>query len=458
MDRTFWQTRSLKARLIVSTSLLGILLIPVVAITLNSAFERQLKISIENELNAYSYAILAVAETEDDTLFMPEQLLENQFNVIQSGLYALITQSLSVNDKNQLHAENYQLLWHSPSWLSMPLPARFSKPKVGQSIMKAISIEDTPHIVFSFSVSFSSGDKEFPITLHIIKEQSDYLLLEQEFKQKVWSWLGILISVFLIIQLVWLYFTLKPLSRLTAELESIELGKSQVLKGRYPDEIEPVIKQVNTLLKTEQQQRQRYRNALSDLAHRLKTPLSVIQSQPALDEVTKEQLTVVDNMIEHQLKRAQSAGDSAWHLGVNINETVNKLMSALEKIYCQRKLSFQLDIDDAAIFKGDEADLMEILGNLLDNACKAAKQQIAIEVKIIGKLLRVSVEDDGMGIDDDEKEVILQRGVRADTYDKGHGIGLAIVRDLVASYHGQLIVSRSERYHGAKFVITFRQN
>lgn len=248
------------------------------------------------------------------------------------------------------------------------------------------------------------------------------------------------------------------MSRLTAELESIELGKSQVLQGRYPDEIEPVIKQVNTLLKTEQQQRQRYRNALSDLAHRLKTPLSVIQSQPALDEVTKEQLTVVDNMIEHQLKRAQSAGDSAWHLGVNINETINKLMSALEKIYRQRKLSFQLDIDDAATFKGDEADLMEILGNLLDNACKAAKQHIAIEVKITDKQLRVSVEDDGMGIDDAEKEVILQRGVRADTYDKGHGIGLAIVRDLVDSYHGQLIVSRSERYHGAKFVITFHQN
>ena len=168
---------------------------------------------------------------------------------------------------------------------------------------------------------------------------------------------------------------LKAVKYLTLELENVEQGKQNSLEQTYPIELEQVTTQLNTLLSTEQNQRKRYRNALSDLAHSLKTPLAVIQSQPALAQDTKEQITNISNMVEHQLKRAQSAGESSWHLGVSIEETANKLVNTLNKIYRDKQLKLSVNIQEKALFKGDEADLMEILGNLLDNACKAAKSR-----------------------------------------------------------------------------------
>jgi two-component system sensor histidine kinase PhoQ len=194
---------------------------------------------------------------------------------------------------------------------------------------------------------------------------------------------------------------------------------------------------------------------LSDLAHSLKNPLAVIQSQQDISASAGEQLTLINNIIEHQLKRAQSAGQSSWHLGVKIKPVVDKLISTLAKIYHDKNLSFAVNVDASAIFKGDEADLMEILGNLLDNACKAAKQKIAISVISSAKILTIEIADDGAGIEASQREIILSRGGRADTYQAGHGIGLAIVNDLVSSYQGQLTISNSTTLNGAVFTLVF---
>lgn len=328
-------------------------------------------------------------------------------------------------------------------------------PKVGGSTFTEMLIESEPHMVYSISVSFSESEQAFPVTLHIFKNQAEFLAITNEFKQQLWTWLLLLIIVFIIVQFIGLKWTLKPLSTLSRELEKVEQGNQNALQSEYPIELEQVTSQLNTLLNTEQNQRKRYRNALSDLAHSLKTPLAVIQSQPALPKATKEQITNISNMVEHQLKRAQSAGESAWHLGVSIQQTTDKLVNTLNKIYREKSLSISVDIQDKALFKGDEADLMEVLGNLLDNACKAAKSQIEFTVSFNAHCLRLTIADDGQGIDDSQRKVILARGTRADTYDKGHGIGLAIVRDLVASYNGELTIQNSSALGGALFVLTF---
>jgi len=163
-------------------------------------------------------------------------------------------------------------------------------------------------------------------------------------------------------------------------------------------------------------------------------------------------------MVEHQLKRAQSAGESSWYLGVPVEATSRKLVNTLNKIYKDKALNFSINIQEHALFKGDEADLMEILGNLLDNACKAANKQIDFDVSFNAEQLRLSIADDGQGIEESQRQTILERGTRADTYDKGHGIGLAIVRDLVSSYNGELVIKNSLSLGGALFVITFNVN
>lgn len=516
-----------------SACLLSLLILPIIGFTLSSAFEQKLARAIKNELSAYSYAILAVAEVEDSKLIMPEQLMENQFNVIESGLYSTITafSNKTINDSNELTSPEY--LWQSYSLFSLKPPEILPEPLVGESEFSEIQLGETKHFSFSLSVSFTSefnidhfdnvdnfeeselsehelSDNEFsdnypaksgfsksellnntsiefPVTIHIIKDLRDFEEIVNQFQQQLWLWLSILMVLLLVIQIVWLRWTLKPLNTLQHELEQVEQGKRDQLQNKYPQELFQVTNQLNLLLKTEQSQRLRYRNALSDLAHSLKTPLAVINTQRDLSETSTQQLTVINRTIEHQLKRAQSAGESSWHLGVNIPNVLIKLINSLEKIYRDKEIDFSVtynDIDSSLVnivelgvitFKGDEADLFEILGNLLDNACKAAKQKVSIFISTIpakntnlnsnhpstqtstkiNSQLTIVIADDGSGIDSTMQKNILQRGVRADTYQQGHGIGLAIVRDLVISYQGSINIDDSELLGGAEFTLTF---
>jgi len=444
---------SLKARMIASAIFMVFILLPLVGYTIVNSYEKHMVASVKNELSAYSYSILAVAEVEKHQLQMPEFLLENQFNVSHSGLYASFTES-----ENSLNG-----LWQSKSLLGIDFPRIEAIPDIGQhhfyqTKLQAKSLSEpneTSYFVYSISVSFSSNALPFATTLHIIKDKEQFQLLMQEFKNKLWLGLFILMLVLLSLQLIWLKWSLNPLGKLKKELINIEQGQADLLSAKYPKELELVTNQLNTLLKTEQAQRKRYRNALSDLAHSLKTPLAVMQSQQDLSTTSQEQLTAINLMVEHQLKRAQSAGQFSWHLGVNIAPIVNKLTKSLEKIYRDKSLDIDVEVDAKLIFKGDESDLLEILGNLLDNACKAAKYQVKLLVHQQQQSLVIEVEDDGHGIPLAKREEILQRGMRADTYQQGHGIGLAIVRDLVESYQGTLSIDESVDLGGAKFILSF---
>lgn len=448
----FWKINSLKVRVLLSTLVMTIVMLPVIGITLTEAFERQLTIALKNELTAYSYSILTVAEVEERQLLMPEYLLENQFNISQSGLYALI---------NSLSKKNFpaEKLWQSQSLLTFPLQALSAEfipsPKIGENVFSSITLEGRQHLLYSFSVSFSDNAQPFPITLHLIKDQKEFLLALSDFKQQLWTWLIVLMLVFIAVQVAWLLWTLKPLKVLADELAYIEQGKKNALDAHYPLELQQVTSQLNTLLLTEQNQRKRYRNALSDLAHSLKNPLAVMQSEAGLSKEALQQISLINNIIEHQLKRAQSAGESSWHLGVAVKPLLDQLIASLMKIYQEKQLRFTVNVDQHALFKGDEADLMEMLGNLADNACKAAKSTVAVTVKVNSKQLTITVEDDGVGIESSQQQAILDRGTRADTYHAGHGIGLAIVRDLVSSYQGQLAITTSTSLGGAAFIITF---
>jgi two-component system sensor histidine kinase PhoQ len=174
--------------------------------------------------------------------------------------------------------------------------------------------------------------------------------------------------------------------------------------------------------------------------------------------VNQEQITRINSTIDHQLKRAQSAGHSSWLLGIAVKPVADKLLNTLAKIYHADIIKVELKVTENPTFKGDEADLLELLGNLLDNAYKAAKSTIILTVSQQSDALVMCIEDDGIGILQLEITQILERGVRADTYQKGHGVGLAIVRDLVESYQGTLHISNSTTLGGAKFTLTFPHN
>lgn len=432
------------------------ILLPIVGIIINNAYEKHMVASIENELSAYSYSILAIIEVENNTLVMPEQLLENQFNVSQSGLYAVLTtRSIIAKGDIMQGPTRPEKLWSSQSLLSPWQTENVQQPLLGKSAFYTTDIAAHPHFVYSLSVSYGSEQQPFPITLHIIKQQNDLALMMTEFRRQLLLGLAGLMLVLLMIQYLWSLWTLKPLKSLQTELSHVEQGKSERLTGIYPTELSQVTEQLNLLLNAEQKQRQRYRNALSDLAHSLKTPLAVMQTQQTLSTLTQEQIGIINVIIEHQLRKAQSAGQSSWYLGTAVRPIAEKLINSLEKIYRDKTLLFKTNITPECNFKGDEADLLEILGNLLDNACKAAVSQIHLDIRADSQGMTMIIQDDGSGIAPSMTAEILQRGTRADTYQHGHGIGLAIVRDLVESYQGTILIECSEQLTGAKFTLTF---
>jgi len=448
------QCSSLKIRLIVSALLLILVIMPTIGFTLSNAFMLQAKNAVKNELSAYLYSVLAVAEIDNQQLYMPEQLLENRFNLIQSGLYALITMP-------EEKAEN-KVVWQSDSFIGLTLPTNLPRPAIGEGLFSEIMVQNQRHLIYSFTASFEQKVKEsgqrmqFPMTVHIIKDQSDFTLQVKQFNYQLWTWLLFLMGFLLVVQITWLIWTLKPLAKFSQELVDIEQGRVNQITADYPSELQSVAKQLNILLNMERNQRKRYRNALSDLAHSLKTPLAVIQSQEDLSQVSKEQVSTINNIIGHQLKRAKSAAGASWYLGIKVETVSHKLIRVLSKIYQDSAIEIIQKVDQQATFKGDQQDLSEILGNLLDNACKAAKSQILFTVMQVDQRLTIIVEDDGKGIRPEQQTKILERGIRADSYQQGHGVGLAIVADLVDSYHGKLVVGDSELLGGAKFTLHFK--
>tara|TARA_R110000737_G_scaffold176266_5_gene201362 strand:- start:3232 stop:4548 length:1317 start_codon:yes stop_codon:yes gene_type:complete len=433
------------------------ILLPIVGLIISNAYEKHMVASIENELSAYSYSILAIIEVEDNALVMPEQLLETQFNVSQSGLYAVLTTSSQVLQKHtaQTFPSSSEKLWSSQSLLTPWQAENFQQPALGESAFYQAQVATELHFVYSLSVSYGSEQYPLPMTLHIIKQQDDLTQMMTEFHRQLMLGLAGLMLVLLMIQYLWSVWTLKPLKALQTELGDVEQGKSVRLTGAYPTELSQVTEQLNLLLNAEQKQRQRYRNALSDLAHSLKTPLAVMQTQQELSPLTQEQLTRINAIIEHQLSKAQSAGQSSWYLGTAVAPIAKKLINSLEKIYRDKSLVFNINITTDCNFKGDEADLLEILGNLLDNACKAANKEIQLDIIANVNNMTIIIQDDGAGIAPAMRKDILQRGTRADTYQHGHGIGLAIVRDLVDSYQGSILIETSEQLKGAKFSLKF---
>ncbi len=451
--------QSLRTRVIASALLVSLVLLPIIGIALKDAFTQQVRENVKDQLNAYFYSILAVTEFENGQLLMPDVLLDNQFNLINSGYYALVS---NASPKANTSSEEPNILWFSNSFLGASITSELPTPEVGNAVFDEVTVNQQGHFIFSYTVRFelsaTNNDTDIStpsITLHIIRDMQSIEQQQNAFSQTLFTWFLILTGVFLLIQLFWLAWTLRPLAKFSEQLKCVQTGNKEQLSLEHPSELKEVAKQINVLLTNEKQQRTRYRNALDDLAHSLKTPLAVIQSQQDLSRSSIDQIDKINRTINHQLKRAQTSSNQAWHKGVKMIPVCEKLMRSLKKIYPTIKITLENKADRNVAFMGDENDLTELLGNLLDNACKAAKHNIRLSISKKPSQLDIIIEDDGQGVSTEQQSVIFDRGRRLDSYEHGHGIGLSIVQDLVSSYQGDLTISASELLGGAKFIIHF---
>jgi two-component system sensor histidine kinase PhoQ len=251
---------------------------------------------------------------------------------------------------------------------------------------------------------------------------------------------------------------LAPLRRVINDLQAIESGRQTQLEGAYPKELKGLTDNLNKLINNERDHLARYRNTLGNLAHSLKTPLAVLRGEvenSSENDLSKrtmsEQVNRMSQIVEYQLQRAATSGRSAITARVKTLDVVSKIINALNKVYADKNIIVDMQVDESSRFQGDEGDLMEMLGNLLDNAYKCCKNQVRISSKATGASkpgsspdFELFVEDDGPGMHEDQIEKLLERGVRGDLDTKGHGIGLAMVNDIIEIYSGTLSIDKSD--------------
>ena len=245
-------------------------------------------------------------------------------------------------------------------------------------------------------------------------------------------------------------FGLRPLALLRQEIGAIRTGERQRIAGHYPDDLAPLARELNLLIDSNEAILERARKEVGNLAHALKTPLSVIvnesQEDTPLASKVREQAAVMRDQVNWYLERARAAA-RAGTLGsvTEMAPVIAGLVRAFEKIYHDRALTFAVDVPHDLKFRGEKQDLEEMAGNLIDNACKWASSHISIAASLTGDgfaILRVT--DDGPGLPEQARTDALARGKRLDESKPGSGLGLSIVADLVVLYGGALTLSAAE--------------
>jgi signal transduction histidine kinase len=270
------------------------------------------------------------------------------------------------------------------------------------------------------------------------------------FTSKLGITLIILGTGLLIVVLLQIRFGLKPLRLLKDSLLNIRTGKENRLPEKFPSEIQPIVHELNALLDHSEGLLERARTQVGDLAHALKNPLTVIRNEAGdikdhRGQLIREKADAMGAYMERYLSRARAAGSgNIIGASVAVQPIAKDICYLMAHMYQDKNIDIILQDLKGLYFKGDAQDLEEMLGNLMDNACKWANSKVVVKGKQKNSRLVINIDDDGPGIPEDQKESVLQRGRRLDETVSGSGLGLAIVIDLANLYHGSLTLHRSD--------------
>ncbi len=437
--------RSLGARLRLAASVVLAAFLGLTGLTLDRAFRDSAQAAVQDRLQAQLYMLLGAANLDTfNRLTLPQTLPEGRFSTPDSGLYADVMDGQG------------NLVWRSPSLLGQAFPFFPAVRNPGETHFASLeSSEGAPLFVLAFTVSWEIARNRYQIyTFRVAEAQWTFRDQIWSFRRSLWGWLLAATGVLLAVQGLILRWSLKPLRRVAAEVKDIETGQRSELSGDYPDELLPLTANLNALLRQGHAHLERYRNALGDLAHSLKTPLAVLRGElenggrsEELRRALGEQLERMNRTVDYQLQRAAASGRIALSAPLPVAPITRKILDSLAKVYAERAPRLTGEVAAETVFYGDEGDLLEILGNLADNACKWCEGQVVVRAWTAERdgraELVMEVEDDGPGIPAEQGPLLLGRGQRADPTVAGHGIGLAVVRDLVEEvYYGHLEIGR----------------
>lgn len=331
-------------------------------------------------------------------------------------------------------------------------------------------LEVTPFAAGDYALKRTVGPQRQPLImleagyekrgrLLMIAVAEDYSPIEGEFD--VFQWRYVLITSAVLIGLIGLQMWvvrrgLRPLEQVRADVRRLEQGEIQQLKRAVPTEVVPLVAEINRLIAIMAERLERSRNAVGNLAHALKTPFTALdqllnseelKAHPQLLAQLRGQSEVIGSFIRRELKRARLAGAATPGRRFDLHQELPPLLTALKQIHRDRRLLVEWTIPPGLAYPAEREDMLELFGNLLDNACKWASSKILLAVAD-GPGLSFSVEDDGPGAPQEKLAQLSERGLRLDESVGGYGLGLSIAREIVAHYRGEMRFERSPRLGG----------
>jgi signal transduction histidine kinase len=438
------RANSLALRLFVSATAWAVVILLITGVVLSSIYRQAVERSFDRRLDVYLRTLVAdVASPEEAGDKFPQSLGEPLFELPLSGWYWQVTRLDP--DKHDTRAS--RSLWDAglPHLQDRGVPAGPDGTRLGyvsgpedqrlRLVERNIDLGDDGHYLVAVA-----GD-----AAEITDET-------RSFDQALIITFSILAAVLLLTTMFQVRFGLAPLKRITDSLTAIRSGTAEHLTGQFPEEIAPLARETNALIDANREIVERARTHVGNLAHALKTPLSVMvneaASRPGDPFATKvqEQADIMRDQVARHLERARLAARLTVVGSItDVTPVVTALARTMEKIHHDRGVAIEVHADEKARFRGERPDLEEMIGNLVDNACKWAAARVAIEVVCeragltgTDPVLRVVVDDDGRGLSPSEREQVAQRGRKLDETKPGSGLGLSIVVELAGLYGGEL--------------------
>ena len=428
---------SINGRLLAAATAILVVFLGATGLALDRAFRQSTEAAARGHLQGQLWGLLAAAQIgEDGELTLPAGLAEARFSTTGSGLYAMV------------HNASGEL-WRSASLVGRTMaPSRLQPPGQTRFTREAIAGGYALYVL-RFGVDWEvSIDRYRQYTFTVAEDTQIYAAQVESFRRTLWGWLLGLAAGLLLVQGLVMRWGLAPLRRVAGELSAIERGEQDTVRQRYPRELAALTGPLNRFITHERRHLKRYRDSLGDLAHSLKTPLAVLRGLLDTNHPAKSwrdeggrQIARMSEIIDYQLQRASAAGVRTLAAPLALEPVVDKVLASLNKVYADKNVQAEARISPGAQFHGDEGDLMEILGNLLDNAFKYCRQRVRVSARAAtgdAPGLHLIVEDDGPGFDATRLHELTARGVRADQRAEGQGLGLALVREIVEAFDGQL--------------------
>lgn len=427
---------SLRRRLLVAATAVTLLALLTIGLVLDTAFRASALDAQRERLLGQVYTLLAAIEVGDDGPRLEGSLPEPRLGQPRSGLYAWLV------------APDGDVLWRSASTMGHDTRAPPAA-KTGESRFESPA-ETGYGFRLSYGLDWETADGSLE-RFTVVVAESDGAFAGQiaGFRRQLWGWLGAGAVILLAFQAGLLRWSLAPLRRVRRDLTALEGGQRERLAEDYPLEIGELTRRINTLIASERRRATRHRENLDNLAHSLKTPLAVVSGvldAPDGDGLAEARVQVrrIDRSIDYHVRRG-SLGAAVPGEGVAVAPVAERLAAALARAYGGRPVPVSCNVDcpPGLRFAGSEDELMELLGNLLDNAFKWCDGRVRVAGGAVAAgNLELQVEDDGPGIPDAVRERVLERGVRLDRQMPGQGIGLALVAELVHDRGGRLEIDQ----------------